>query len=131
MANWAGCSQQEDWEDIFNQWARWVHRGALVPGGQSVLGKLIECQGVFGGGGAGPVLDCIEAEVEAAVLRLAAEDKAAATIFRAEFGAVGNIIDDTQLKRALRAGISLPTYKRRLKKAREFVIESMTRKRTK
>lgn len=118
-----------NWDEIFDQWARWVHRGALVPGGQSILGKLIECQGVFGGSGAGPVLDCIEAEVEAAVLRLAAENKAAATILRIEYGAVGDINDDTQLKRALRAGISLPTYKRRLKTAREFVIESLIKKR--
>ncbi|HAS6073697.1 TPA: hypothetical protein I7144_20775 [Vibrio vulnificus] len=101
-----------------------------MPGGQSILGKLIECQGVFGGGGGGPVLDCIEADVEAAVLRLAAEDQAAATTFRMEYGAVGNVYDDTQLKRALRVGISLPTYKRRLKKAREYVIDALTRRRT-
>lgn len=120
-----------NWDEIFDQWARWVHQGALVPGGQSVLGKLIECQGVFGGGGGGgPVLDCIEADVEAAVLRLAAEDQAAATTFRMEYGAVGNMNDDTQLKRSLRVGISLPTYKRRLKKARDYVIQALTKKRT-
>ncbi|ELA7323131.1 hypothetical protein R7D97_25085 [Vibrio sp. Vb5031] len=120
-----------NWDEIFDQWARWVHQGALVPGGQSVLGKLIECQGVFGGGGGGgPVLDCIEADVEAAVLRLAAEDQAAATTFRMEYGAIGHTQDDTQLKRALRVGISLPTYKRRLKKARDHVIKALTKKRT-
>ncbi|PMN73174.1 hypothetical protein [Enterovibrio norvegicus] len=120
------------WDDIFDQWARWVHSGSLVPAGQSILGKLIENQGVFGGGGGGPVLDCIEAEVEAAVLRLAAEDTAAATVFRIECGALGfHVQDDTQLKRAHRTGISLPTYKRRLKKARETIIQQLTEKRVK
>lgn len=119
------------WDDLFDQWARWVHQGALVPAGKSVLGKLIECQGVFGGGGSGgPVLDCIEADIEAAVLRLAAEDQEAATTLRIEYGALGNKNDDTQLKRALRVGVSLPTYKRRLKKAREYVISTISKKGT-
>lgn len=117
------------WDALFDQWARWVHSGQLVPAGQSILGKLIENQGVFGGGGRGPVLDSIEAEIESAVLRLAAEDKAAATVFRIEYGAHGNVNDTTQLKRAHRAGISLPTYKRRLKKARESVISTLTKTR--
>ncbi|EGQ9107546.1 hypothetical protein DDM60_002661 [Vibrio cholerae] len=120
-----------NWDEIFDQWARWVHQGALVPRGQSILGKLIECEGVLSGGrGGGPVLDCIEADVEAAVLRLAAEDRASAHVFRIEYGAIGNVNDDTQLKRALRIGISLPTYKRRLKQARTVVIESLISKRT-
>lgn len=120
-----------NWDEIFDQWARWVHRGSLVPGGQSILGKLIECQGVMNYGcGKGPALDCIEADVESAVLRLAAENQQAASVFRVEFGALGNPLDNTQLKRAHRQGISLPTYKRRLKAAREFVINQLTAKRT-
>ena len=119
-----------NWDDIFDQWARWVHSGSLVPGGQSILGKLIECQGVMNyGSGGDPALDCIEADVESAVLRLAAENQAAATVFRVEYGAQGNPLDNTQLKRAHRQGISLPTYKRRLKTARNHVIESVSKRR--
>lgn len=119
-----------NWDDIFDQWARWVHSGSLVPSSQSILGKLIECQGVMNyGSGGGPALDCIEADVESAVLRLAAENQAAATVFRVEYGAQGNPLDNTQLKRAHRQGISLPTYKRRLKTARNHVIESVSKRR--
>ncbi|OCH08072.1 hypothetical protein A6D98_09785 [Aliivibrio fischeri] len=119
-----------NWDDIFDQWARWVHSGSLVPGGQSILGKLIECQGVMNyGSGRGPALDCIEADVESAVLRLAAENQPAAIIFRVEYGAQGNPLDNTQLKRAHRQGISLPTYKRKLKTARDHVIASVSKKR--
>ena len=116
------------WDEIFDQWARWVHSGALVPG--SILGKLIESHGVITyGGGTGPVLDCIEADVEAAVLRLAAQDQVAADVFRVEYGALGNPADMTQLKRAHRLQISLPTYKRRLKSAREFIVNQVRAKR--
>lgn len=121
-----------NWDDVFDQWARWVHRGELAPSGQSMLGKLIDCQGVmnYGSGGKGAALDCIEVLVESAVLRLAAENHDAATVFRIECGATGHPLDDTQLKRAHRQGISLPTYKRRLKTAREHVINQLTKKRT-
>ncbi len=118
------------WDEIFDQWARWVHSGALVPGGQSILGKLIESHGVITyGGGKGPVLDCIEADVEAAVLRLAAQDQVSADVFRVEYGALGHPADMTQLKRAHRLQISLPTYKRRLKSAREFIVNQVRAKR--
>ncbi|MDN4697181.1 hypothetical protein QYZ45_26835 [Vibrio parahaemolyticus] len=60
---------------------------------------------------------------------MAAENQAAATVFRVEYGAQGNPLDNTQLKRAHRQGISLPTYKRRLKTARNHVIESVSKRR--
>lgn len=109
-------------DERLEKWARWCHQGQLIASGQSILGKLIDNQGVFGGGGCRPVLGCIEAEIEASVTRLAAEDLQAATILRREYGATGNPNDRTQFEKAHRLGISLPTYKRRLKKAREFVL---------
>ncbi|MFD2178532.1 hypothetical protein [Veronia pacifica] len=114
------------WDAVFEQWARWVHHGRMLPGGQSVLGKLIECQGVFGTRGRpGAPVDCMEAAVEASLAKLAKSNQQAATVFRHEYGALSSPGADTQLKRAHAISVSLPTYKRRLKLAREHVITEL------
>jgi hypothetical protein len=121
-------------DDVFNSWARWVNQGGNAPTGQSILSKLIENKGIFfySGGGSGPMLDCIEAEVELALSALHLDNPASVHLFRLDYAAIrqrGFDASKPQLEKALALGISVRTYKRRLSVARAFVINQLKNKR--
>ena len=119
-------------EPLFESWARWVHQGGLVAGYGSIMEKLITNRGVmcFGSGKGAPVVDCIESRIEAALMQLAVTNPQAVEAVRVEYGAVfikGLKPDAVQFDKALKLGISLKTYKRRLKSARDHVADSLAR----
>lgn len=122
-------------DHVFELWARWI-RGTDLGG--SGLGSMLEMMMVtgcmFSGGGGNPALHTVQAEVEAAVMQLAVEDRSAANVLRYEYGAwvlEVNGLDKKvrQIDKAHALFISLPTYKRRLAKAREFVADQLSQKR--
>lgn len=111
----------------FDAWARWVHGGCLVRPQTSVLGVLIEYQGVppRGAGGSKPLYyRCVEADIEAAVITLAGQEPAAVVVLRLEFGAtkVARLnAKPNQRDKAHAIGISLRTYQTRLSRAKSFI----------
>ncbi|WP_051790798.1 hypothetical protein [Endozoicomonas montiporae] len=119
---------------LLEAWARWCVTGEGGFGAGSVLGRLIDFKGnealMYGAGGGKAPADEIEARVEAAVMALAASDKKAAEVIRAEYG-VGWFADDEterlgQIGKAHRLAVSIRTYHRKLKKAKEHVLEALT-----
>lgn len=122
-------------DDVFNSWARWVNQGGHAPGGQSILSKLIDNKGmVTYGGGVGPSLDCIEAEIESALCALQRDNPNSVHLFRLEYAAIrqrGFDASKPQLEKSHALGISVRTYKRRLSTARTFVIHRLKKKREK
>ncbi|MCG7551603.1 hypothetical protein [Pseudoalteromonas sp. Of7M-16] len=122
--------------DLFDSWARWVHRGSILTSGTSMLAKIIENKGhmSFGGGASQPVLDCIEAEIEQALLQLSDSNREAVELFRLEYGAVRMRDFDphqSQIKKAARLGISVRTYRRRLAVCTNYIVAKLTDKREK
>lgn len=127
---------KKELDELCESWARWVHLGGLAVSGQSVLSKLIDNHGVmnYGSGGGGPVLNCVEADIEAALMLFYTGNPAAVELFRLEYGAVkrlGFYPDKPQFNKAESLGISVRTYKRRLGLVRTHIIEQLTRTRIK
>lgn len=120
-------------DQIFEVWARWcVSGGVCLPGGSSMMAKMIECKGHmnFGSGGkAAPVVDCVEANVEAALMQLFTTDPITVKVVRFEY--LGRFIgvDDgeplNQMRKAHQLGLSLRTYERRLAKGRNHVLTKL------
>uniref|UniRef100_A8GLP6 Uncharacterized protein n=1 Tax=Serratia proteamaculans (strain 568) TaxID=399741 RepID=A8GLP6_SERP5 len=120
---------------VLELWARWVNDSYSGGSGfGSMLEMMMVTGGVFSGGGHSPALYSVQAEVEASVMALAAVDRAAADILRVEYG-VGYILPGRldkkprQIDKAHALLISLRTYKRRLSKAREFVLNDLRKRR--
>ncbi|WP_305817523.1 hypothetical protein [Photobacterium leiognathi] len=100
------------------RWAQWVHRGGVLPSAASVMEVMIANKGVmcFGSGGKKTVgVDCIEAEIEAEIMKMANSNKPKlATVLRVEFGVNHRIAvaaNESQLKKALALDLSLQTYR--------------------
>lgn len=116
---------------LFDCWARWVNAGGVATSGQSVLSKLIDNQGVMNygsGGGSGPVVNCIEADIEAALMSLQADNPEAVELFRLEYSAIkrpGFNPSKPQFDKAHSLNISVRTYKRRLSTVRKHVINQL------
>ena len=116
------------YDHIFEMWAVWVHQGSIVAtSSTSILGLLIENQGVtfYGSGNGAPCVDCIEADVEAALVSLSMINPLSANVFRLEYCAIGNQQDDTQIKKAHRLNIALRSYRYQLSLAKKFVIKKL------
>ncbi|TOK32785.1 hypothetical protein CGI16_23115 [Vibrio parahaemolyticus] len=114
--------------ELFEMWARWCLSGSDgAPASASLMQKLIENKGVmcFGSGKGAPVVDCIEARIEAAVMKIAARDKVTAQVLRREYFSIEDNEPLTQVRKAHSLGISLRTYERRLNKGRAFVLSDI------
>lgn len=109
-------------------WARWVHTGHVVKA-KSILQKIMDGDSFArSGGGSSPMIDCVELNIEAALMRLMVTNKNAVLVCRVEYGAtfLPNLpVDATREARALRMGMSLRTYNRRLKEARDHIETSL------
>ncbi|EGR2700582.1 hypothetical protein G4170_14815 [Vibrio parahaemolyticus] len=118
-------------DQLMESWARWVHQGGLVSGYGSIMEKLIAQKGVmnFGSGGkAGPVVDCIEARIEAALMQLATTSPKSVEVIRVHYTAKrlpGLSVDALSRDKAAKLGISLKTYKNHITKARTHVINTL------
>lgn len=120
----------------YELWARWCEAGGTISAGRSMLAKLIDNKGeiFFGGsGGSSEPVDCLEAQIESAVVALAITSPICADVLRLEYDAgwwqvatrraikaydprgVG------QFEKAEALGISFATYKRRLSEARDTI----------
>lgn len=137
-----GRRRRNDLDDLLEAWARWCHSGGVVPGsGASMLAKMIDGKGLitFGSGGGSAPMDSIEARIEAAVMKMAAENQDRADVLRLECRAGwfrvsqrrGLVNFDPsgllQIDMAHALGMSLRTYKRRLAEAREEIIQELER----
>jgi len=117
-------------ERYFEQWARWVHTGQVTTA-KSILQKLIDGDSFdCSGGGCSPIVECVELNIESALMRFMVTNKQAVTVCRVEYGALfmPNLpIDANRETRALRMGMSLRTYNRRLQDARVCVEGELIR----
>lgn len=115
-------------ERYFEQWARWVHTGQVTTA-KSILQKIMDGDSFDrSGGGCSPIVECVELNIESALMRLKVTNEAAVLVCRVEFGAkfLPNLpVDANRETRALRLGMSLRTYNRRLKDARDYVESSL------
>lgn len=121
-------------DELMESWARWCQAGKVVPGcGTSMIGKMMDNQGLmhFGGGPRrDPLVECVEARIEAVVVTLASEAPEQADVLRLEYGAgVREVVQRLglrgydprtagQFETARALGMSLRTYRRRLAAAR-------------
>ncbi|WP_146042761.1 hypothetical protein [Vibrio vulnificus] len=118
-------------DQLMDSWARWVHQGGLVSGYGSIMEKLIDQKGVmnFGSGGkGGPVIDCVEARIEAALMTLATKSPKSVAVVRVHYGAIqlpGLSLDALRRDKAAKMGISLKTYETHLTKARNHLINTV------
>ncbi|TMP51454.1 hypothetical protein [Pseudoalteromonas sp. S1688] len=117
-------------ERYFEAWARWVHSGH-VSASKSILQKIMDGDSFTrSGGGSSPIIDCVELNIESALMRLKVSNEAAVTVCRVEYGALylKNLpVDANRETRALRMGMSLRTYNRRLADARTCVELELVR----
>lgn len=109
-------------------WARWVHRGGFLRPETSMLGKLIDNKGVMnygGGGGTSLDVDSIESNIEAVLMRFAAqvnpknprEHTEAVLCLRVEYGVIrlrSCCGESSQRQKAAALNVSLRTYQNRL-----------------
>ena len=113
---------------LLELWARWVHTGQVATA-KSILQKIMDGDSFDrSGGGSSPMVDCVELNIESALMRLKVTNEAAVLVCRVEFGAkfLPNLpVDANRETRALRMGMSLRTYNRRLKDARDYVESSL------
>ena len=117
-------------ERYFEQWARWVHTGQVTTA-KSILQKLIDGDSFdCSGGGCSPIVECVELNIESALMRLKVSNDDAVNVCRVEYGALFlphlNITANRET-RALRMGMSLRTYNRRLQDARVWVEGELIR----
>lgn len=115
-------------ERYLEMWARWVRSGQITRS-TSILQMIME-GGSFsrGGGGSSPIIDCVELNIESALLRLSVTNEPAVLVVRVEYGVLrvqGIATSTVREARALRLGMSLRTYNRRLKDARDYIEKSL------
>lgn len=120
-------------DPIMERWAIWCQDGGILPGYRSIMNEMINNHGVmvFGsGGGRDPRVDCIEAEIEAIIAKLAQLDLKTVEVLRTQYNVrnVRRLYDANQSEKALFMGISLRTYTSRLKMGRDFILMNLTRK---
>jgi hypothetical protein len=98
-------------------WARWVVGGEQLQA-TSIMQKIMDGKAFEGTGGAAqPLIQCCESEIEAFLLSKVDKEQQAVEILRVEYGVkrLGALpLDASQSTRALRMGISLRTYERKL-----------------
>ncbi|HAS6087734.1 hypothetical protein [Vibrio vulnificus] len=118
-------------DTLMEMWARWVHHGGVLPSSASLMEVMIANKGVmcFGSGGKkSPVVDCVEADIEAALMQLAQTKPTVAKAVRVHYGAIrlrGVSPDSDQATIAHALGVSLRTYRRHLAQGREHIQRSL------
>ncbi|MCE1119123.1 hypothetical protein [Pseudomonas sp. NMI795_08] len=130
-------------DELLKDWSDWTYGGAgLLGGGSTILARWMDSKGDLmfsGSGGSRGTGDEIEQQIEAAVVALAAQDLQAADVLRLEYAAGWWLVcerngydfarydptEATQLDRARLLGYSWRTYKRRLAKARDHVVQAL------
>lgn len=126
---------RHNFNQIMESWARWVHQGELVSGYGSLMAKLIAQKGVMNFGSSGqksPVLDCVEAQVEAALMALSRSNRKSAEVVRVHYGAVtlkGVSAHALNRDKAHALDMSLKTYEAHLTRARKHIINTLGGKR--
>ena len=121
-------SRSCDLDALLELWARWLIRGRCesLPNVCDSMFSIIHSHRHYYSG-KGPK-DSIEATIEAAVMSLAALDEKSATVLRVEFGVwVFNrsLRCPSQLEKAHSIRLPLPTYKKKLAKARFFIADKL------
>ncbi len=122
-------SREKELDAYLELWARWVHSGAIRRS-TSIMQIIME-QGSFARGCSGSralVTDCIELTIESSLLRLKEQNKDAVLVCRYEYGALNikNLpVEASRVDRALRLGMSLRTYNRRLADARAWLTRCL------
>lgn len=123
-------------DHIFEAWAHWCEAGKIrTKNGTSMIAQLIESKGhlTFGGSPFASNLDCIEAKVEAALMQLFITDPTSVEVVRFEYIYSIIYIDEgdaiNQKKKAIKLGLTLRTYQRRLSKGRNYVFKKLEKKR--
>ena len=124
---------QHQLDPLMERWAHWCQNGQLIAGYGSIMSKMIVNQGVmaFGSGGKAPIVDCIEAEIEAAVMNIAVKKPNVAHLLRVHYGAIhlpGLSLDANNFERSLKMGMCLRTYKVQLLAGRTAVMSAIKRK---
>ncbi|MCR9713907.1 hypothetical protein [Vibrio parahaemolyticus] len=118
-------------DTLMEMWARWVHLGGVMPQSASLMEVMIANKGVMSfsnGGKKGPVIDSVEADIEAALMRLAEKKPIVAKVVRVHYGALrlrGVAPDADQATIALAMGLSLRTYRRFLAQGRDHIKHSL------
>lgn len=115
---------------LLESWARWVSQDGTLSGGQSMLSKLIDNKGMvfYGATNASPLIDCIEARIEARLMQLYNEHAQHVELLRLEYGAVqvkGVNPSDSQTAKAHAMGMSLRTYQRHLSVIKTLVFQQL------
>lgn len=122
-------------DTLMEMWARWVHLGGVLPSSASLMEVMIANKGVmcFGSGGKkSPVVDRVEAKIEAAIMELAQQKPIVAKVIRVQYGAIrlrGMPPDADQATIAHTMGLSLRTYRRYLAQGREHIERALGHKR--
>lgn len=122
---------RENLERHLEAWARWVHRGQLIAGYGSLMGKMIEQKGImnFGQGGhKSPVIDTIESQIEASLMGLYATHPRSVIVMRVHYGAVrlkGIHPLATRIDKAHALKISVKTYDGHLSRARKHILQQI------
>jgi hypothetical protein len=106
-------------DDWLESWARWCQRGGLSKMVSSMNFQAVSL-GSSGGGG-GDEFDEVEIKIEALVSRFAVEDPVAVAALRLDY-----LSRDSQDKRAASLGIAVATYRRKVTKAKRFIVENIT-----
>ncbi|OCH31817.1 hypothetical protein A6E13_16475 [Aliivibrio fischeri] len=125
------ATPRKELDTLMEMWARWVHLGGVMPQGASMMEVMIANKGVmcFGSGGKkGPVLDCVEANIESALMALAGKKPMVAKVVRIHYGAIrvpGVSIDADQATIAMVLGVSLRTYRRYLAQGRDHIKQCL------
>lgn len=127
------ATPRKELDTLMEMWARWVHLGGVLPQSASLMEVMIANKGVmsFGSGGKkGPVVDSVEARIEAALMKLAEKKPVIAKVVRVHYGAQrlkGVAPDADQTTIALAMSLSLRTYRRYLAQGRDHINHSLGR----
>ena len=119
-------------DHMIELWARWCHNGQQSRH-TSILQIIMSGHSFSGGSGsAQPLIECCELTIESALSAYVwrTKDQRAVEIWRIEHGVlrVGNLPTDAkQHDKALKLGVGVSTYRRKLKLVREEVIAALLR----
>lgn len=133
---------RNDLDELLEAWVRWCHAGGILPAmGASTIAKLMENKGniTFGSGGHqhAPIIDSVEANIEAIVMNMAHQHPLQADVLRLEYGAGWTAVAQRQslrgyhstnmgqFEKAQALGVSVRTYRRYLATAREQLTKKL------
>ena len=114
---------------LFEVWARWAISGVGISSGSSVLARLMASIEPAARSGSNMMgLECVGEQVEHAIAMIAVNKRILADVLRAEYCEIaedgGKELRD-QNRKANSLGLSLRTYQRHLKQAKEQVLEQL------